>query len=307
MHVLITGGAGYVGTEVVDALRARPEVESIAVYDNLSRGSYSFFLDGHGMAKAMRFVRADLLDTITLRREVERADAIVHLAAKVTTPFDHADALSMDQVNHWGTAELSYAVERCLPKRIVYASSLAVYGHSDLVGTATAPTAPVTAYGRSKLAGEAMIQRLADRATVCIARLANVYGYSRSMRFDAVVNRMCFDAAMFGRVSIEGNGDQVRSFIDINRAAVILAELVCMAKPPALANVSDHLISINGVADALQQIHPRLKRLNVVASLPVRNLRVERDASIQALPLDPPGDFQQDCATLTRHLSLSPG
>lgn len=307
MQVLVTGGAGYVGTGVVEALSLREEVQGITVYDNLSRGSYSFFLDGRGAAaKPMRFVRADLLDTFTLRREVERADVVVHLAAKVTTPFDHADALSMDQVNHWGTAELSYALERCKAKRVVYSSSIAVYGHADAVQSTTAATAPVTAYGRSKLAGEAMLARLGGHCSVAIARLANVYGYNRSMRFDAVINRMSFDAAMFGRVSIEGAGDQVRSFISIGRASAIVAELACRAESPSTINVSDHMLSITQIADGLSRLYPRLERLNIVASLPARNLCVSRDASLDRFAVDPPTEFEEDIEVLARHLAISP-
>lgn len=304
MRVLVTGGAGYVGTELVAALCDRQEVGAVTVYDNLARGSHSFFLQSERFSKPVRFIRGDVLDSISLRRAVDSADTVVHLAAVVTTPFTHADAVTMDQVNHWGTAELSYALERVTGRRVVYASSLAVYGHSDLIASAGAPTAPATAYGRSKLAGEAMLSRLSEEHEVRIARLANVYGYGRSMRFDAVVNRMALDAALFGRVTIEGGGEQVRTLVEVRRAAAVLAELSCGGAVESPLSVGDHALSVNEIAEGLAAIQPGLERLEVLTSLPVRSLRVERDPRVDSLPCRPASSFHEDLGELFSQLLI---
>ena len=108
MKLLVTGGAGYLGTELVRALAARPEIEEVVVYDNLARRNHNLFLAERLLSKPIRFVQGDILDTRTLEKLVADADAIAHLAARVSTPFADQDFHGMDQVNHWGTAELAY-------------------------------------------------------------------------------------------------------------------------------------------------------------------------------------------------------
>src|SRR5574339_285303 len=110
MKVLVTGGAGYIGTELVHLLLANPEDEQIIIYDNLSRPNYNAFL-GTRLANPAKvsFVKGELLDSRALRKVLKGVDAVYHLAAKVSTPFATAEAHSYEQVNHWGTAELVYA------------------------------------------------------------------------------------------------------------------------------------------------------------------------------------------------------
>jgi UDP-glucose 4-epimerase len=111
MKILITGGAGYIGAELSSRLMNHPEIESIAICDNLSRGNFNFFLGPEKNSAKVRFVEADLLDSYTMRKELQVADCVVHLAAKVSTPFADQNPHLFDQVNNWGTAELCYGIE----------------------------------------------------------------------------------------------------------------------------------------------------------------------------------------------------
>ena len=111
MNILITGGAGYLGTELVHVLAANEDVEQILIYDNLSRGNYNLFLQDRFKHNKVTFVQADILDSRQLRNSLKDVDVVYHLAAKVTTPFANIDAHFYEQVNHWGTAELIYALE----------------------------------------------------------------------------------------------------------------------------------------------------------------------------------------------------
>src|SRR5687767_9681098 len=103
MKVLVTGGAGYIGTELTSALIARADVEQVIVYDNLSRPNYNFFLglqfrNHHKIS----FVKGELLDSRALKKVLKDVDVVYHLAAKVTTPFANDEAHAYEQVNHWG-------------------------------------------------------------------------------------------------------------------------------------------------------------------------------------------------------------
>ncbi|MEM1137856.1 MAG: NAD-dependent epimerase/dehydratase family protein, partial [Bacteroidota bacterium] len=141
MKILITGGAGYIVTELTYQLALIDAVEQIVIYDNLSRKNYNIFLmEKHLPNKKIMFESADILDSYKLNKAVEEADIIFHLAAKVTTPFANEDPHIFEQVNHWGTAELSYALEATQTNKVIYLSSMSVYGaSSELVDISTAP------------------------------------------------------------------------------------------------------------------------------------------------------------------------
>src|SRR5690348_12836656 len=132
MNVLITGGAGYIGTELIKLLVNNNEINKIVIYDNLSRPNFNLFLGQkfQGYHK-ISFVKGELLDSRGLRRVLKDIDVVYHLAAKVTTPFANADAHVYEQVNHWGTAELVYAVEESKVRKFIYTSSTGVYGSSE--------------------------------------------------------------------------------------------------------------------------------------------------------------------------------
>jgi UDP-glucose 4-epimerase len=207
MKVLITGGAGYVGTVLTKHLVTYPEVDKIIVYDNLSRKNSNLFLgDRLPNSEKVELVVGDILDLRKMKRILQDVDAVFHLAARVSTPFANIDADFHEQVNHWGTAELASAVEESNVKKFIFTSSTSVYGASgDFIDERQEPD-PKTFYGISKYRGEEHVKRLMKKHNALILRCANVYGYSRSMRFDAVINRFMFDANFTKRIQIHGNG-----------------------------------------------------------------------------------------------------
>ncbi|MEL6537741.1 MAG: SDR family oxidoreductase, partial [Bacteroidota bacterium] len=239
MNILITGGAGYLGTELTGRLIGLPDVKEVRVFDNLSRKQHDFFL-GHrkeGYEK-VKFIQGDLLDSRKLKKALDGVDVVYHLAAFVTTPFANADPHNYEQVNHWGTAELTYALEEAKQvSRVVYASSTSVYGAQKAPVTEETVPNPRTFYGISKMRGEEHIRRLSDSKATYILRLGNVYGYNRSLRFDAVINRFMFDAHFTGRLSIHGDGQQHRAFLPIEMVGKIMTELAQAEVPSGTYNV----------------------------------------------------------------------
>jgi UDP-glucose 4-epimerase len=228
MKVLVTGGAGYIGTELVSLLIAHPAVEKVVIYDNLSRPNHNLFLGlRHQHHDKITFVKGELLDSRALKKVLKGVDVVYHLAAKVTTPFANADSHAYEQVNHWGTAELVYAVEDSDVKRFIYTSSTGVYGSSKIAAHEDTPPDPQTFYAASKLRGEEHVRRLikSGKIQTFLMRLGNVYGYSKSMRFDAVINKFVFEANFNKLVTIQGDGKQSRTFIHIETLARALNNL----------------------------------------------------------------------------------
>ena len=93
MNILITGGAGYIGTELSNILAKDEQVNEVVIYDNLSRENYNLFL-GHKREKheKIRFVHGEILDSRSFKKALEGIDVVYHLAAKVTTPFANIDS-----------------------------------------------------------------------------------------------------------------------------------------------------------------------------------------------------------------------
>ncbi len=273
MNVLITGGAGYVGTELVQRLAQNPHIHRIVIYDNLSRPNYNLFLSEKFSHAQIQFVKGELLDTRKLRQSLEGIDVVYHLAAKVTTPFAHQDAHAFEQTNQWGTAELSYLLEASPVKMLVYLSSVSVYGASqEEVSVETEPN-PHTYYGISKLLGERMLERFFDTdMRTYIIRCGNVYGYNKSLRFDAVINKFMFEAHFNGKITVQGNGNQRRSFIHIGQVGAALSKLIQREEiGSGVYNLVARVLSINEVAETVRALYPEIDTQYVQQSLDMKS------------------------------------
>jgi UDP-glucose 4-epimerase len=283
MNVLVTGGAGYIGTELVKNLVDHPEVDRIVVYDNLSRGTYSFFLTGDlHKGDKVQFIKGELLDSRNLKKALEGIDVVYHLAAKVTTPFANTDAHNFEQVNHWGTAELIYALEELPVRKLIFASSASVYGSTSEEIDESVDPRPKTLYGISKLRAEEHVERLFDKMETVILRCGNVYGFSRSMRFDAVINRFAFDAHFSKRISIHGNGKQNRSFIHIDLIAKVMADLISVSVPSGTYNLSDKNLSVLDIVDVFKTSYPDLEFIFINQHLNLREMKLKASEKLSS-------------------------
>lgn len=280
MNILITGGAGYIGTELAHQLARQADVEQIVVYDNLSRGNFNFFLGRNNLLEKVRFVQGDILDSRRIRKELKGMDIVYHLAAKVTTPFANIDSHFFEQINHWGTAELVYALEESTVQKLIFTSSASIYGSSSTPATEETPPHPSSFYGISKQRAEEQVVRLFGKFPTVIVRCGNVYGYSRSMRFDAVINRFMFDANFGGRITITGSGTQSRSFIHIDKLSRVLAELSQTDVPSGVYNCSDKNLEILDILDVLKQIYPHLEYFHINQHISMQELKVERGGKL---------------------------
>lgn len=283
MKVLITGGAGYIGTELAAQLVAKPDVEQVIIYDNLSRLNYNLFLGLRlRQHQKLSFVKGELLDSRALRKVLKDVDAVYHLAAKVTTPFSNVDAHVYEQVNHWGTAELVYAIEESNVKRVIYTSSTGVYGSSKDVIDESAVPEPQSLYATSKLRGEDHVRRLSDKISTHIMRCGNVYGYNKSMRFDAVINRFVFEANFSRLVTIQGDGKQNRAFIHVELLARALGNLLHSNLPNGTYNLVERNIKVIDILDALKELIPGLEFIFINQHLRLHELNVKPNTLVNA-------------------------
>ena len=283
MVVLITGGAGYLGTVLTKHLVKEDAVNKIIVYDNFSRSNYNLFL-GEKIPhnEKIQFIQGDILDLRKLKKILEGIDAVCHLAARVTTPFANIDSHFYEQVNHWGTAELVSAIEESKVKKFIYTSSTSVYGASDEMVDEKMYPNPKTFYGMSKYRGEEQAKRLLNKMPAYILRCANVYGFSRSMRFDAVINRFMFDAHFMKKISIHGNGKQHRAFIHVLLLVKVLIQLIVRNDiPKGIYNVVDRNLQILEIVDVLKEIYPELEFIFINQHLQLRQMLVNPNSALR--------------------------
>ena len=296
MNILVTGGAGYVGTKLVKQLIKLDIVDKVIVYDNLGRGNYNLFIgesivNGH----KVQFVQGEILDSRLLRKTLVGIDIVYHLAAKVTTPFANTDPHFYEQINHWGTAEVVYAIEESDVKKLIHLSSTSVYGSSDGVVNEGSPLNPRTFYGTAKMRGEGHVQRLVEKGRAIIIRSGNVYGYSKSMRFDAVINRFAFETNFNNRITIQGSGSQHRSFIHVNDLVYDLSLLIQKEVPNDVYNLVSKNLSIIEIVDVFKELRPSLEFLFIDQHLDLRNIQVDTNLKLASyLELAQPRELKEE-------------
>lgn len=283
MKVLVTGGAGYIGSALVEKLAASENIDAIIIYDNLSRNNETVFFGALPHPEKISLVRADILDSRKLRQALKDVDVVYHLAAKVLTPFANQDPHFFEQINHWGTAELVYAIEESHVKQCIYLSSTSVYDRSDTVITEKSIPNPHTYYGISKRRGEEHMLRLGNKIKTIIIRCGNVYGNNRGIRFDAVINNFMLQANFENRISIHGTGLQKRSFIHVNDIADTLSQLISDKVPSGIYNRVTKILSVNEIADVIEQLYPDLERLFINQHLQLGSLEVSTESALNTL------------------------
>jgi UDP-glucose 4-epimerase len=254
MKVLVTGGAGFIGSNIVHLLVA--EGHGVTVLDDLSSG-YRCNLDPFPMA---RFIEGDIRDPQAVSRAVAGAEVIFHLAASVGNTRSIEHPIEDSEINVIGTLRVLEAARRTGVRKVVFSSSAGIFGElKTLPIREDHPVEPDSPYGASKLAAEKLCLAYAKLypplECVCL-RYFNVYGPNQ--RYDAYGNvipifahRMLHGAP----VVIFGDGEQTRDFVnahDVARANYLAA--IARGVAGAFNVASGTRITINGLAELMSQV-----------------------------------------------------
>jgi UDP-glucose 4-epimerase len=284
---MVTGGAGYIGTELVYRLAAEPGIKEILVYDNLCKGNYNLFTGFRKIpSNTVRFIQADILDSRSLKANMAGMDVVFHLAAKVETPYADQNAHDFEQTNHWGTAEVVYTAEELGIGRLIYLSSQGVYGEGEVSGT-DHPRVPDSFYAISKMRGEDHVLRLMEKMPVQLVRCANVYGYSKNLRIESVINQLIFDAHFTNRIAIHGDPTHALSYISLYRTVEMLAQMALNEMPSDVYNLSHRTLSSMDIVASLKEFYPQLETIFVDQHIPMKSLTMTCDERLQSmLPLE---------------------
>jgi UDP-glucose 4-epimerase len=308
MKVLITGGAGYIGNELILHLTANPQISKIIVYDNLSRRNYNLFLDKRINRKKLHFVNGDLLDSRKIRREMDDVFAVYHLAGMNTSPITRENTHLYEQINQWGTSELVHSLKSSQVKKFIYMSTDAVYGFSDNKITPESPVQPISLFAKSKLKAEKLITPLMDLMDTYIIRSAEVYGYSPGVRFEPLINRFMFEVNFIGRIRINGNGEQIRSFVHIDIVAHFLANLLARNESleSGIYNLAEKNLSIAEIAATLKDIYPFIDVIYPEKDIELGHRVIKRDQRIDHLITMHPESLKDELVNFKNQFSFSP-
>ncbi len=212
LKILVTGGAGFIGRYLVDFLLPHNEV---SVYDNLSNSSKAEIESL--LEKGAKFVNEDILDYQKLQKSCIGFDLIIHLAAK----SDVADSIIHPKITHevnvTGTENIMKCCIENKIKKIIFASSAAVYMDSKIPVNENLKTNPLSPYGKSKLAAEQKIKKISiefDIDAVSL-RMFNVYGKGQNEKYAGVISKFIKNISKDRPIQINGNGEQTRDFVSI--------------------------------------------------------------------------------------------
>ncbi|KGN39126.1 NAD-dependent epimerase/dehydratase family protein [Knoellia subterranea] len=269
MKVVLTGGAGFIGSNLGRELLARPEVDEVVALDNLSTGFRSN-LDGTDIT----LVEGTVLDPDTLDRVCEGASAIVHLGALPSVPRSVIDPVASHHANATGTLEVLQAARRAGDIQVISASSSSVYGaNRELPKRESMRTAPISPYAVSKQATEAYTLSFGHTygMPTLAFRFFNVYGPLQAAGHAyAAVLPAFIDAALRGvPLTIHGDGEQTRDFTYVGTVTRVIADAVvgqvsdleainlAFGSRTSLNSVVDELADILGERPAVEHVESR--------------------------------------------------
>ena len=291
MKALVTGGAGFIGSNIVELLES--EEWQVRVLDNLSTG-YKKNLKGSDA----ELMEGDVRDTAMVEKAVAGVDVVFHLAASIGNVKSLNNPQEDSEVNVIGTVNILEAARKAAVRRIVYSSSAAIFG--ELVTMPIAedhPQNPDSPYGVSKLAAEKHVLCFASLygiTAVCL-RYFNVYGVNQ--RYDAYGNVIpIFAQRLFegSPLTIYGDGEQTRDFVNVKDVAKANFLAAIQAKETAVYNVgSGESIAINQLSK-LVQVASGISATDVCHVEPrvgeVRHCRANVEKAVRDLGFSPDPD-----------------
>lgn len=253
---LVTGGAGFIGSNIVEELLRRGE--SVKVLDNFSTGKRENLLP---FLKDIELIEGDIRSYHVVHDAMERMDVVLHQAALPSVPRSIRDPITTNEVNVVGTLNILMAARDARAQRVIFASSSSIYGDNPELPKHEGMTpSPLSPYAVSKLAGEkycGVFSQLYGLETVCL-RYFNVFGSRQdpSSQYSAVIPKFITAMMADRRPIIYGDGEQSRDFTYVANVveANILAATIPCETPLTVNCATQGQITLNDLVSRINKI-----------------------------------------------------
>ena len=257
MNILVTGGAGYLGSVLLPKLLGRGHRVRV-----LDLGYFGF---GHlrFLRPSIELIREDLCRVAEppfCNRLLEDCNCVIHLAAISNDPSAELNPELTEKVNLRATVNLAEAA-RNKRIRFIFSSSCSVYGEADGDIDEVGRVNPLTTYAVTKVQAERALEEMADqRWSPVILRNGTLFGFSPRMRFDLVVNIFSLYSALYNEIKVFGDGSQWRPFLHVSDCARALIFFAEKSDPRHTCyNVAHENLKVIDLVEIFQSLNPRLK------------------------------------------------
>ena len=301
--ILVTGGAGFIGSHLCDALLAAGY--RVRVLDNLSTGQRANL---PLQDARIELLEGDVADAALVRRAVAGCQAVAHLAAVASVQASVDDPVSTHQSNFIGTLNICEAMREAGVRRVLFASSAAIYGNNGEGVAVTEDTAkaPLTPYAADKLASEHYLDfyRRQHGLEPAIFRFFNIYGPRQdpSSPYSGVISIFTERALAGTPITVFGDGEQTRDFFYVADLVPLLMQALSASEvAPAAVNVGhSQSISLNQLLAAIRQVLGTLPEVTYSASRSgdIRHSKADNSLLRQYYRLAPATPLAQGLAQL---------
>ena len=261
MKVLITGGAGFIGTNLTIGLLNRGF--NVKVFDDLSTGLKQ------NISKDAEFVNASILETSSLNKAIEDCEVVVHLGARGSVPRSIKDPMATHNVNSTGTLNVLEAA-RTSKSHYVFSSSSSVYGSNMILPkNEDMVLRPITPYAASKMSGEGLSLAYAKTYGLPVStfRFFNIFGpWQRpDHEYAAVLPKWISKCLNGEEIEIFGDGEQTRDFTYVGTVVNVIIDCISskIQHPEPVNLAYGNNISLNQVTELLKKSFPDLKVKNL--------------------------------------------
>jgi len=265
MKILVTGGGGFIGKHLVKYLLKKEH--QITIFDNFSNSNRETTLELQ--EKGVKIIEGDIVKIDELSSAIQNHDIVIHLAAKISVEESIKDPSETFHVNVDGTKNVLIACEKNHVKKLIVASSAAVYGeglqNSKLVESSKIN--PISPYGESKAIMEEEIRgKLSQKSTECIIlRFFNIFGEGQTAEYAGVITKFIKKIMMNEPLIIFGDGMQTRDFVSVNDVVNAIYCAITNGKSGIYNIASGKSITINKLAEQMILWSEKNLKINHIA------------------------------------------
>jgi UDP-glucose 4-epimerase len=254
MKILVTGGAGFIGKHLVRSLLEKGYL--ITIFDNFSNSTKDSI--SHIVNIGAKVIEGDITRPNEISNAVKGQDVVIHLAAKISVSESIINPAEIFQVNVNGTRNVLDACDKNQIKKLIVASSAAVYGEGppNVKLTEESETNPISPYGESKLKMEQDIAEFTSKHNInyIILRFFNIFGVGQSKEYAGVISKFIEKIRQDRPLEIFGDGMQTRDFVAIEDVINSIHNAISHSKSGTYNIASGKVVTIKELAEMILSI-----------------------------------------------------